>query len=66
MKILASERVRRDLEKTYVFLRKYIHVLKAQEKEHTGNRIKEVASSYDEKPEDNRDKQKGIEATKAF
>ena len=39
---------------------------KVQEKEHTGNGIEEVASSYDEKPEDNKDKQKGIEATKVF
>ena len=38
---------------------------KVQEKEHTGNRIEEVASSY-EKPERNRDRQKGIEATKVF
>ena len=39
---------------------------KVEENEHKGNMIQEVASSYDEKPEDNKDKQKGIKATNAF
>ena len=39
---------------------------KVQEKEHAGNRIKYIALSYDEKPEDDIEKQKRIEATNAF
>ena len=37
---------------------------KVQEQEHTGNRIKNYVLRDDEKPEDNREKQHGIKATK--
>ena len=37
---------------------------KEEEQEHTGNRIIKHALKDDEKPEDNREKQKGIKATK--
>ena len=35
---------------------------KVQEQEHTGNRIKTYALKDDEKPEDNREKQHGIDS----